>query len=104
MKLAIVILLSLSLLISACRKEEVLTEGEKTAQTVQNVVRDNNITTANLYSGTARLQYEASFSIEGGFLVFRTYSPNQYYNLAKLNRLDIAPNVAGGPKVIQFYF
>ena len=104
MKLAIAFLLSLSVLISACRKEEVLTEGEKTAQTIQSIVRDNNITTANLYSGNARVQYEASFSIEGEFLIFRTNSPNQYYNLAKVNRFDIAPNVSGGPKVIQFYF
>jgi len=87
----------------ACRKE-VLTEGEKTAQTIQSVINDNGILTANLYSGTVRLQYEAPFSIEGGFLVFRTNSPNQYYNLAKVLRFDIAPNVGGGPKVIQFYF
>lgn len=103
MKPAILILLNLFLLLSACQKE-VLTEGEKTAQTVQAVIRDNTITKANLYVGSVRRQYDVPFSIEGGFLIFRNYSPNEYYNLAKLNQFDIAPNVSNGPKVIQFYF
>lgn len=103
MKPIILFVLNVFLLVSACQKE-VLTEGEKTAKTVQAVIQDNSITKANLYVGNARQQYDVPFSIEGGFLVFRNASPNEYYNLAKLIRFDIAPNVANGPKVIQFYF
>jgi hypothetical protein len=88
----------------ACKQEEVLTEGEKTAQTVQTYINENNIKTANLYLGSVRRQYDAPFSIERGFLVFRGSSPSQYYNLSQLTRFEIAPNAGNGPVVIQFYF
>jgi hypothetical protein len=90
---------------SGCQKD-VLSEGEKTAQSVQAIVSERNITRVNVYTGSIRQQYDVPFAIQGQFLVFTNGSSSnrQYYNLSKLTQFNISTNVNNGPLVAQFYF
>ncbi|QJD81643.1 hypothetical protein [Spirosoma rhododendri] len=99
--------LSLCLLLittGACQKD-VVTEGEKMAQSVQAVVNEKNVRLANVIVGTVQQQYGAVFAIEGQFLTIAdSYGYKQYYNLSKLIKFNTGRNVADGPLVLVFYF
>ena len=87
-----------------CQKD-VITEGEKTAQSVQAIANENNIILANIIVGTVQQYTGTTFMINGQFLVVSdSYGYKQYYNLSKLIKFNTGRNVANGPLVLVLYF
>ena len=104
MRLLTIALLCLGFIVCSCKKEEVLTEAEKTAQKVQDIVTSRNIQVATAYTGNAQVVADKPFSIDGGYLVFAgNVNPNIYLNFSKLNRFE-SGWPSGGKPYIVFYF
>jgi hypothetical protein len=104
MKLLTIVFLCLGFLVSSCKKEVVLTEAEKTAQKIQDIVSSRNIQSATAYAGNSRIIADQPFSIDGGYLVFAgNVSPSVYLNFSKLNTFEVGYG-AGSKPFIVFYF
>lgn len=84
---------------SSCKKEDVLTEGEKTAQQIQDFLsRNTGIKTATFYTSNVIAEQNQSFTIEGQYI--RTN--NSIYNLSRLIRYQYFNQ--GPNQGIVFYF
>lgn len=95
MKTLTVLLLSMVLMISSCKKDEVATEGEKIAQQVQSSLAANSsIKTATFYISNVLVDQNQTFTLTGQYI--RT--TNGTYNLGRLIRYQTFS------QSISFYF
>lgn len=95
MKLLSTLLVCSCLLLSSCNQEEVLTDGERSAQQVQSILSANQgIRTASFYVDNSRIEFNVSFSISGQYII----TANNSYNLSQLIRYQY------GSQGITFYF
>lgn len=100
MKAIVIIFLINWLLLSACKKENILTDGEKSAQQVQTILDANqDIKTASFYVGDILIELNQSFSINGQYVVTSSNS----YNLSRLIRYQLIRYQDGNQR-ITFYF
>lgn len=91
-------LLLLSLFVLGCSQDEPLTSGEKTAERLENIIRDNNITTASVVKSSVFAYAQERFSIQSPFIVIGT----TYYNCDKLLGFELRIN--GTTRDIVLYF
>ena len=99
MKSLVILVLCITLLTSSCKKEDVLTEGERTAQQVQDFLsRNTSIKTATFYISNVISEQNQSFTIDGQYI--RT--SNSIYNLSRLIRYQYFNQ--GPNQAIIFYF
>lgn len=95
MKATLIIFLAICMLMTSCKKEDVLTDGERSAQQVQTILSANQgIRTASFYVGNTLIESNQSFSINGQYVV----TQNNSYNLSRLIRYQY------GSQGITFYF
>lgn len=95
MKQVLALLLSSCLLTTACKQNEVLTDGERSAQQVQTILNANQgIKTASFYIENTLVESNQSFSINGQYII----TSGNSYNLGRLLRYQY------GSQGITFYF
>lgn len=99
MKPLFFLMLIIVLFTSSCKQDNVLTEGEKTAQQIQEFLnRNTGIKTASFYVSNVVAQQNQSFTIDGQYV----HTGNSTYNLNRLIRYEYFNQ--GPNQGIVFYF
>ncbi|ADB40026.1 hypothetical protein [Spirosoma linguale] len=95
MKSLLAYLVVFCLLTTSCKKEEILTSGEKSAQQIQRTLKANpGIKTASFYVNNVSVEFNQPFSIDGQFITTLSNS----YNLSTLVRYEF------GTRGMTLYF
>ncbi len=92
------------LLTASCRQTTVLTEGEKIAQQVGDLVGQYNIQQIAVFYGNGSFIPKQAFSFQGAFLRLSDATGDRYFSFARLTRFDVGPASSGPPTYLTLYF